>query len=223
MPVLDLSVSIASKDLEYVWQQLKDMPTKVPKYLANSLNSAMETGQKYIAKRFAKVTTAKPERFIKDTRIVKAGPTRLTAGVTFYGRPVGAIQFQHIVTRNYGVGFRVGVKDEAQMFAHGFKGIGIGGKNGGNAHLWIRDNKKPNYVVGPKAHHRPNVGRIMQRIRPLYGAKLITIWQRHPDIKIEAEKRTKKRLHERLLSQVDRALDRKKADRPDFAPALDES
>lgn len=226
MPVLDLSIRMSSKDLDYMFSQLSSMPHKVPKYIANSLNAAMETGQKYIAKRFAKVTTAKPDRFIKDTRIIKAGENRLVAGVTFYGRPVGAIQFRHQVMTPLpggGVKFKVGAKDAYQNFTHAFKGIGIGGKDGGNTHLWIRDKRKPKYVVGERAHYRPNVGRTMERIRPLYGAKLITIWQRHPDIKAEAEIRTKKRLHERMLSQVDRALNRKKADRPDFAPALDES
>jgi hypothetical protein len=226
MAVIDLGISMRSQDLAYLRRELASMPKKINKAVANSLNSAMETGQKYIAKQLSNKVTAPKGRIIKDIRIVRAYEGKLTAGVTFYGRAVGALQFKAIVyaPRKGGVKFQPSKGQPYLKFPGGFRGVGIGGRDGsGNTHLWIRRDDRPKYHVGSKAHHKPNVGRLMQRIKPLYGPKMITVWTRNPDIRVQAKQRTMKRLHERMLSQVDRMLSRKKADRPADAPTLDEA
>lgn len=220
--VIDLGIIIRSEDLDYVRRELKAMPLKQPKVMAAALNNSIEFAQSYIAKRLKTVSEIiDKNRLIKDIRLVKANYTSLRAGVSFYGRAIGAIQFKHTVYKNTGVRWKVDRGGSFLRRSDGFQGTGLSGRRGegtGNDHLWIRRDTK--YRVGSRANHKPNIGRIMHQIRPIYGPKLTTIWQRHPEIKAEVTKRVQLRLNARILSQVDRALNRKKADRPADAPEL---
>lgn len=220
--ILDLSIQIRSEDLDYVRRELKDLPLKQPKVMAAALNNSIEFAQSYIARRLKTVSEIKDKnRLIKDIKLVKANYTNLSAGVSFYGRAIGAIQFKHTVYKTTGVRWKVDKGGSFLRRSDGFEGIGLSGQRGegaGNAHLWIR--RDTIYRVGSRAHYKPNIGRVMHQIRPIYGPKLTTIWQRHPEIKAEVTKRVGQRLNARILSQVDRALNRKKADRPADAPEL---
>jgi len=211
-----LAITIKSESLDYVANQLRDMPKKIPQAIANAMNAGLRSGQSAIVRGVKKVVTiTDKDRIIKDTMIRKATPSNLSASVTITGRPIGALQFKHTVVKGAGATLTAFKSQGTQIFPGGFKGIGASN----NAHLFMRI-RGTSYHVGSRAHHKPNIGRNMEKIRPIYGPKLSTIYSRNPQIKMDATAKSQKSLTNRLLSQVDRFLDRKKADRPAIADTL---
>jgi hypothetical protein len=214
-----LQISITSKDMEYLSRELKDMPKKIPVAMSAAINRTLTACRKIIVNGIATETGIKNKsRIVKRAVIKRASANNLAGRVDITGRALAAINFPSIITQKYGVAYRPGTNRQAIAFSHGFRGVGIVGKGeqtagNGNAHLFIRIPNTTHYVRDP--HYAPNDYRRMDKIRPIYGPRITTIYSRNPSIKRAAEDAANEILSERIRSQVDRFLDRKKAARPE--------
>ena len=216
-----LSVSISSADADYVSRELRDMPRKIPTIYMRAINRAIESAKTKIPKEIQGVTTIREKgRVVKDTIVKLATKDRLVGTLDFYGRAIGAIEFKHRVYKRRGVSVQFMKKDAPIIFSHGFKGTGLAFAKGstkenpiystesGNTHLWGR--RLGTWHKVQAAHHKPNIGREMEKIRPFYGPSLTRIYIRNPEIKERIEKQASETMHKRIISQVNLALGRKK-------------
>lgn len=220
---LNIGLQVRSQDLDYLVRELREMPQKINRSLSIGINAGLKAGQRSITKGIKKVTTIKDkDRIFKDIVPTFTTPQNLHASVRLSGRGVGATQFKHLVTKDAGVSYTPGKGGTALVFSSGFKAIGAGKQGEGNTHLFFRL-KGTSYHVGSKAHHKPNIGRNMERLKSVMGPRIAVTMNRHPEIEKEAAAKAGKAINTRLLSQIDRSLNRKKADRPIDAPAFDET
>jgi hypothetical protein len=169
---------IDARDADFVAQSLRNMPNQIPKVMAQAINRALPGTRKVITAGLKDATTIrKKSRIIKGTNVKKATASNLTGKITFDGRTIGAIEFEHTANKTAGVAFRLMPADTPIRMRHGFRGTGAGG----NKHLFQRV-RGSYYKVGSRAHYKPNVGRRTERIESFKGPSLRTIYDRNPAI-----------------------------------------
>lgn len=200
-----ISVTMKSADLAHLRFQLRQMPQNIPRAIASAINKTLPGARKVLVSGLQEVTAIKTKQKIVDrVPVRRATPQNLRGIISVVGRAVGAINFPHFLSPTFGaiVNFEVGAA--SQSFPGAFRGRGLND----NRHLWRR-------IPGPKhrverAHDPNNVGRFMEKIRPIYGLRVTTLLQRHPKIRVAAEAAASVILSKNIISQVDRFLSRAK-------------
>lgn len=197
---------IDTRDADFVAYWLRDMPKQIPKVMAQAINRALPGTRKVITSGFKSVTTIrKKSRILKDTHVFKANTSSLTGTIRFTGRTIGAINFEHTAGVG-GVSFRLMAGDSPIRMRHGFKATGASG----NKQLFGRV-LGSGYKVGKRAHHKPNIGRLMERIESFKGPSLRTIYDRNPQINEAARRTADAIVKKNVLASVNFFLTRKQA------------
>lgn len=227
MATIALRLSVTSTDLERVAGQLKNIKeTRVA--ISRAINRTLTTARGAIADRVMEITGIKQrskilKRFSKSDQTF-AKPDRLSGYIEIKGRPVGAINLPHLITKKYGVVWKHTLYSPAEHFYHGFVGKGLVGKgdtNKGNKQLWSRVKDKRKYFV-LVAHHKPNQEKRRQRIRPIYGPRIDTLYTRFPSIRRETEEIARATLTKRIDSQIKYFLDKRQPKPSEAEPAVKE-
>lgn len=202
-------LTISTRQANYVASQLSAMPHKIPQVLAGAINKTLLKVRTYMVRSIREATTLKYGRILDKADIDKANPSKLHGKVVLAGRAVGAIQYKHTASRTNGVTVTMMKGDSPIRFRGGFKAFGIKG----NQQLFYRV-LGSYYKVGDLAHDKRNIGRRKERQKAIYGPSLDKIFLRHPTMRTDSVRVGSETFEESIMNQVDRALGRKKSDRP---------
>lgn len=215
-----LSITIDKADLDRVAVALRDIPHKIPVAQSAAINRTLKSLRKIIVSGVQKETTIKSRnKIIRKVDVRNSTPRLLAGAVQLQGRPLGAINFQYAALHKGGVMVRFGSSETAVPFFAGFLGIGVSGKRSADAdatstnrHLWLRVKESQKREIH-RAHHKPNIGRKMQLIRPIYGPRLDTIYRRSPTLDLDAKAAARYQLSKNIDSQIARFLNPRSRDK----------
>ena len=205
------TVTIDDRDIRELQRQLAAMPKRIPQAIAAAINKSLGRARTVIIDGIQGATTLRTRsRIIKGTHVDRANRNKLAGRVVFDGRPVGALQFRHSVTKRGGAVYQPIPTLPPIRAPHAFRARGQVGKTKasqsgvGNLHIFQRVRKGAMRVPRlPLFTH--------------YGPSLHTIYRNAPQVERAAHAVVASVIREQLYSQVDRFLQRSKT----AVPSLD--
>jgi hypothetical protein len=186
------NIQIKATDAAFLAQSLAHIPDKIPQAIASAFNKTIAKVKTSIKRGIVDATNLSSGRIEAGTYIRRATKSNLTAGVSFKGRQIGAINFKPKKvgrgrnSRGFKVAFMKG--DKPIHFKRAFIATG---KNG-NEQMFERE----------KRSRLP--------LSVFYGPSLGTIYRKTPKIEQEANELANATIRQELESQVNRFLGRKK-------------
>lgn len=204
-----VTIQFKQSQVDQLTQELRDIKNGVPKALAGVINRQLPKVRTEAVNGLSDVLTAKKGSIRKmpsgtdRITIVKASPTKLEGLVKILTRPIGLVNFRHLVRR--GAGFVVQIfKNGPQVhLRHVFKRTG----RSGNVHLFQRQRRITALKAGGASQLAITrasgfVGRLP--IESMKGPSLLTVYRKHPEIHKRIEARLDADMQKEIDSQIAR-------------------
>lgn len=211
-PALDIEIDQAM--YEQLRRELRSVPDGVRKAEVGAINHTLPKGRTIIVNRLAEMLTAKKANIRQRTDVRKADREHLSGTITIMGRKIALTNFKFTDTTNrkthtgHGVNVQIFRGGNTLNFPHAFVGTGANNNRQVFQRLPGRGAR-----VGDAAHYKPNVGKIKQKLESIQGESLYDVFQADPSIQRDVMNAIRSAFAEALLSQIDRFLGRRRADR----------
>jgi hypothetical protein len=167
-----------SPKVDAAMQELERLGKDAPAAIASAINRTLTSLRSFAAAEIRQELLLKRKAIIERMEIRRASQTTLAGKLSIQGRRLSIINFNARASKRGGVKVQVYKSGEPFVFRHGFIGIGLN-----NARLvFLRKYRAPKYRVGDKAHHKPNVGRLMERLQTVYGPSLWAVLKQRPTL-----------------------------------------
>jgi hypothetical protein len=206
---ISLNITVDPATIANVEAQVGDIPNGMPKVIAAAANDAAQRGKTILSRGLAATITAKQVDIKKRLRVprgTKATPARPGTVLEVTDTRLSLIRFKTKDTKRQGVTAEM-FRGEVTRFPEAFMGVGLFK----NPHVIQRKGGK---VRIKQAHYKPNLGKLRQNVVTQPGLSLPDVYARRPALLQDGITQIAEVFVDRIDSQLDRLLHRRKADRP---------
>lgn len=229
-----VDIQIDPRDLARLKTELASIKNGVPRAIAGAVNKTLKRGQTVLVDKLFEVLNVRVRRSIlgetghrRITITPAKVPDKLFGSINVLRRRIALANFNPRDTRIKRPGVKYGTPGTGQgVFAAAYRGGGeeqfprafVAVGKSSNKHVFERGGGRSRregsiFVPGPDL---PGTGRRRGRL-PIFsrkGLSLLDVYQQNPAVYEAVVARIREVLGEQLLSQTDRLLNRRKADRP---------
>lgn len=204
---MPITITVDPKDLARIEYELRDIPNGLNRVMASAVNDAVSRGRGKYVNAAAEITTAKKKLIrSKISGARKATAANPAAEIKVRGTPIRLRDFKYKGGKRRQPLAVEMIRGRSVTFADAFIGVGPqGGKT-----VLMRTGAKAKTRA---AHYPANLGKVREKVKSKPGISIKELFEMRPDAERKAENETGEIFAKRLLSQVDRILERRKADR----------
>lgn len=192
------TITVSAAQLDNLNAELGGIPGAVNKAIIGAINKTLPKVRTDTVNALRDRLTASRSNIFQRTSIVKATSATSSGFVRILARRIGLINFKHRSLRGRGIEVTILQGGGAEQFRHAF--IARGASN--NQHIFQRK-----FIGGKPTPRMP--------IESLKSISLMRFFNTQPGMAEAATKRAGDDFNEALLSQIDRILQHRRAQRPE--------